>query len=87
MAKLQIEVFTAGCTVCEPAVKVVNELACPDCEVTVHDLRQTGGEQASRYGITRVPTVVVDGRIAGCCQGGGVDREQLRAAGVGQRRS
>lgn len=87
MAKRQVEVFTAGCPVCDPAVQLVQELACPDCEVTVYDLRESGVEKAQHYGIRRVPTVVVDGAIASCCQGGGVDREQLQAAGIGQRLS
>lgn len=60
MAKRHVEVFTAGCPVCEPAVQLVQELACPDCEVTVHDLRQSGGaftgdagpaERAAGYGL------------------------------------
>lgn len=38
MAKRQIEIFTAGCPVCEPAVALVKEMTCPDCEVTVHNL-------------------------------------------------
>lgn len=84
MTKRQIEVFTAGCPVCEPAVQLVHELACPDCEVTVYDLRESGADKAQQYGINSVPSVVVDGTIAACCQGGGVDREQLREAGVGQ---
>jgi glutaredoxin len=88
MARRRVEVFTAGCPVCEPAVRVVQELACPDCDVTVHDLReQAASEQAQRYGISRVPTVVVDGTVAGCCQASGVDREVLQAAGIGQRLS
>ena len=84
MAKRQVEVFTAGCPLCDPAVQLVQELACPDCEVTVYDLRESGVEKAQRYGIKRVPTVVVDGTIAACCQDGGVDRGQLQAAGIGQ---
>jgi hypothetical protein len=87
MAKRNVEVFTAGCPVCEPAVQLVQELACPDCEVTVYDVRASGMEQARRYGITRLPTVVVDGTIAPCCQGGAVSREDLQAAGIGQRLS
>ncbi len=87
MTKRQVEVFTAGCPVCDPAVQLVQELACPDCKVTVHDLRESGVEKAREYGITRVPTVVVDGTIAACCQDGGVDRRQLQAAGIGQRLS
>lgn len=87
MAKRQVEVFTAGCPICDPAVQLVKELACPDCEITIHDLRESGIEKARQYGIKRVPTVVVDGSISACCEHGGVDREQLRAAGIGQRLS
>jgi hypothetical protein len=84
MPKRHVEVFTAGCAICEPTVELVRELACPDCEVTVHDVRQTGVEKAQEYGVTRLPTVVVDGQIARCCQGEHVSREQLQAAGIGQ---
>jgi glutaredoxin len=87
MAKRQVEVFTAECPVCEPAVELVRELACPDCEVTVHDLRESGIEKARQYGIKRVPTVVVDGNVAACCADSGVVREQLQAAGIGRRLS
>lgn len=80
-----IEVFVAGCPLCEPAVKTVSEAACPTCTITVYQLQSGEGmAEAEKYGITRVPTVVVNGAIAGCCQGGGpVTVEGLRAAGVG----
>lgn len=38
MAKRLIEVFAAGCYVCDNAVKQIKELACPNCEVIVYDL-------------------------------------------------
>ncbi|MGH9011511.1 MAG: thioredoxin family protein [Acidimicrobiia bacterium] len=85
MAQRQVEVFTAGCPLCEPAVQLVQELACPDCDVTVHDLRESGVERVRRYGVQRVPAVVVDGTLAACCQGSEVSREQLHAAGIGRR--
>ena len=93
MAKRQVEVFTAGCPVCEPAVQLVQELACPDCEVTVHDLREgaaftgspTAAEKLAQYGIKTVPAVVVDGQLVSCCQNSGATREELAAAGIGQR--
>ncbi len=84
MAKRQVEVFTASCPICEPIVQLVQELACPDCEVTVHDLREDGADKARQYGITTVPAVVVNGRLAPCCDRSGPDREQLRTAGIGQ---
>ena len=86
MTQRQVEVFTAGCPLCEPAVQLVKDLACPDCDVTIHDLRESGVERARRYGVQRVPAVVVDGTLAPCCQGGEVSREQLQAAGIGQQR-
>jgi hypothetical protein len=94
MAKRQVEVFTAGCPVCEPAVQLVKELACPDCEVTVHDLRQTGeaftaeasaAQRAAQYGIKAVPAVVVNGNLVSCCQTSGPKRDELSQAGIGQR--
>jgi hypothetical protein len=97
VAKRQVEVFTAGCPVCEPAVRLVQEMASPDCEVTVHDLRQTEGsaytdspgptaaEKAAEYGITTIPAVVIDGYLVSCCQNRGPNRDELAAAGIGQR--
>jgi len=38
--KRKIEVFTAGCPVCEPVVKTVNEMACDSCEVIVYNLAE-----------------------------------------------
>lgn len=83
MNKRQVEVFTAGCPVCEPAVQMVNELACPDCEVTVYNLNDVHAEKAQRYGIKTLPTVVVNGRVVSCCDNRGPDRDELAAAGVG----
>ncbi len=67
----------------EPAVQLVQELACPDCEVAVHDLRESGVERARQYGVQRVPAIAVDGMSASCGRGGGeISREQLQAAGI-----
>jgi glutaredoxin len=84
----QVEVFIAGCPLCDEAVRTVKEVACDSCQVTVYDLRegcatQEGREKAERYAIKRVPTVVVDGKIASCCEGDGVTADALRAEGVG----
>ena len=84
MAKRQVEVFTAGCPVCDSAVTAVNELACPDCEITVYDLTSEGGEKAREYDLKTVPAVVIDGEACSCCDNRGVNSEELRAAGVGR---
>lgn len=38
-AKRLVEVFTAGCPICAETVNLVKSLACPSCDVQVHDLR------------------------------------------------
>lgn len=83
--KRKIEVFTAGCPLCDAAVQLVHEMACPRCEVSVFDLREEGAMARARaIGVVSAPTVAVDGRILDCCKRGGVDRAALVAAGVGQ---
>jgi len=82
--KRKIEVFTAGCPLCDKAVKLVKSLACENCEVTVYDLRKRGIQKARRYGVTSVPTVVINGKIADCCKRGEVSEQTLINAGVGQ---
>ncbi len=37
--KRTIEVFSAGCPACDEAVKLVQSLACPSCDVQVLDMR------------------------------------------------
>lgn len=85
MAKRQIEVFTAGCPVCEPAVQLVREMACSECEVTVYNLNERGTDKAGRYDLKTVPAVVVDGTLVSCCDNRGPNAEELQRAGIGQK--
>ncbi len=89
--KRKVEVFTAGCPCCEPAVQLVRELACEDCDVTVYDLREGCAtnecrKKAKQYGVHRVPAVVIDGKLCECCQTKPVYREALVSAGIGSRK-
>lgn len=90
MAKRLVEIFSAGCPLCDDTVKLVRELACDNCEIQVYDLREgygtnEGQAKVTQYGIQRVPTVVVNGKLAQCCsQQQPISRESLIAAGVGQ---
>jgi glutaredoxin len=85
--KRQIEVFTAGCGVCDEAVELVRSIACSGCEVTVHNVTEKENravqDKVKQYGIQRLPSIVVDGKLAGCCTGGGIDADALRSMGVG----
>ena len=38
--KRKIEILSAGCAVCEDAISMVREMACPSCEVTVLDMKE-----------------------------------------------
>lgn len=83
--KRKIEVFSAGCGACQETIDMVNAAACPSCEVIVHDMKSIDvAKRAKALGIRSVPAVVVDGRLAACCNGRGVDEATLRSAGLGQ---
>jgi hypothetical protein len=80
-----VEVFTAGCAVCEPVVEMVKRIACPSCEVVIHHLKDDpkAAARARQAGVHRLPMVLVDGKPAECCRVGAVTEAGLRAAGVG----
>jgi glutaredoxin len=81
----KIEIFSAGCALCEDTVNLVNGLACESCEVTVLSMsEQAVARRARELGIRSVPAVVIDGKVAGCCAERGPDEAVLRAAGIGQ---
>jgi hypothetical protein len=83
-AKRKVEIFSAGCPVCEETVELVNRLACPSCDVSVLDMRDgTVAARAKGLGIRSIPAVVIDGKVAECCAGRGPDAATLRAAGLG----
>ncbi|HYW20787.1 MAG TPA: thioredoxin family protein [Nodularia sp. (in: cyanobacteria)] len=80
MTKRQIEIFTADCPLCDETVQMVQELACPNCEVSVYNLRQEQ-EKAQQYGINAVPAIAINGILV---LSGKPNLEQLQAVGVGQ---
>jgi glutaredoxin len=85
VAKRQIEIFSAGCPVCEETIDLVNEMACPSCEISVLDMQdETVAERARSLGVKSVPAIAIDGQLADCCQERGVDKETLSRSGVGQ---
>lgn len=83
--KRHIEIFTSGCACCDEAVQLVERVACSLCEVTVLDMKEEDvARRAQDLGIRSVPSVVIDGKLAECCVGRGVNEETLLNAGVGQ---
>jgi hypothetical protein len=83
--KRKVEVFTAGCPVCQGVVDMVQALACPNCDITYYNTSNNEGlDLVQAYGITAVPAVAVNGTLLECCRRGPITPEDLKAAGIGQ---
>jgi glutaredoxin len=83
--KRKVEVFSAGCATCQEAVETVKQAACPSCDVIVLDMHDNEvAKRAKALGVRSVPAVAIDGKLAECCTGRGVDMRILRAAGLGR---
>lgn len=83
--KRTIEIFSAGCAICEETVRMVRDMACPSCDITVLDMKVDSiAQRAAQLGIKSVPAVLVDGELADCCAGRGPEQAVLRKAGIGQ---
>ena len=81
----KIEIFSAGCSVCQDVVKQIQDASCASCSIEVLDMKAPDVQQrANDLGIKSVPAVLIDGNLADCCAGRGVAIDVLRAAGLGQ---
>jgi hypothetical protein len=79
--KHKIEIFSAGCAICQEAIETVKTVANPESEVHVLDMHnQQIATRAKQHGILCVPAVVIDGKLADCCVRRGVDEHVLREA-------
>lgn len=83
--KQKIEVFTAGCPVCEEQVQKIKDISCPSCEVEILNVNSdpSAFEKSKIYGIKSIPSVVIDGVLANCCSSRGIDMEVLKSMGLG----
>lgn len=74
-----IEIFSAGCPACSKVIDLVNGIAAPGSKISVLDMNDPAVDaRAKTLGIQRVPSVVVDGKLASCCAARGVDEATLR---------
>jgi hypothetical protein len=84
-SKRKVEVFSAGCPICQAAIDLVTRVACDSCDVSILDMNDVHVAQRARgLGVRSVPAVAIDGRLASCCAGAGIDERALQAAGLGQ---
>jgi hypothetical protein len=87
--KRTVEIFTAGCPVCNPVIELVKETACENCEIIVYDLVKQCEEKVciikmKEYEIIKLPSVVINGELLNCCKGTQITREDLLEAGIGK---
>lgn len=82
------EVFVSGCPLCEQAFQRVSAMAGPADTIIRQDLTgsQDALDRAEELGITTIPSVALDGRLAACCATTGVEESVLRNAGLGAPR-
>ncbi|MBE9020488.1 thioredoxin family protein [Chroococcidiopsidales cyanobacterium LEGE 13417] len=86
MATRKIEIFVADYPLCNETVRLVQELTCSSCRVSIYHLQQgqthpTYLAKAQQYGVQAVPALAIDGKMV---LTGKPNREQLQAIGVGQ---
>ena len=81
----KIEIYSAGCHVCNETIEIVKSMACDSCDIEVLDMHDKKiAKNAEILSIQSLPTVVVKGRIVGCCKNRGIDLDSLRKAGIGK---
>ncbi len=77
--KRHVEIFSAGCDLCQDLIEKVRNMACSSCEIDVLDLSRDENV------IHSAPAVAVDGQPVACCKNSGPDLDKLRAAGIGTK--
>lgn len=59
-----IVVFSGGCNLCKDTIRVVEIGKCRECRLKVLDINEEENKyDAKRYGITSVPSIVIDDKI------------------------
>jgi glutaredoxin 3 len=78
-SKRKVEVFSAGCALCHEVIDVVRLEAGSSSQVIVRDMMDARVlARAEELGIRSVPAVAIDGKLASCCAGRGVDIQVLK---------
>lgn len=83
--KRKLELFSAGCPVCEETIQMVHSMTGCSCEVSVLDMKDPEvARRAKELGVRSVPAVAIDGKLVECCAGRGPDEAMLREACLGK---
>ncbi len=79
--KRKIEIFSAGCEVCNDAVSLIKKMDCSECEIMVLDMHNPEvAKHAKSLRVSSVPSVVIDGKLSDCCKGRCIDEATIRTA-------
>ena len=75
----KIELFSAGCPLCDDAANLVEEIAGASHDVAVLNLNEAKvASRARTLGVRSAPAVAIDGELLDCCAGGGINERTLR---------
>jgi len=78
-SKRKVEVFSAGCALCHEVIDLARVEAGSSSQIIVRDMMDARVlRRAEQLGIRSVPAVVIDGKLASCCTGRGVDIQVLK---------
>lgn len=82
----KIEIYTAGCPVCDEQITKIREAACSNCDIEVLNVKDNSIalEKSKAYGINSLPSVVIDGVLAQCCSNRGINIDILKTLGLGK---
>jgi hypothetical protein len=65
LPKHKIEIFSAGCKICNDTIELLRTVARSKHEVVVHDMHQEDvANRAAGLGVRSVPAVLIDGKLA-----------------------
>lgn len=59
----KIEIFSGGCSLCRKVVDIVTIGKCAECQMDIINVEDQKDRRVAEYGITSVPSIVIDGRI------------------------
>lgn len=82
--KRKIEIFTAGCPICDEQVEKIKVAACSSCEIETLDVKTDSNalKRANDYNIKSLPAVAINGNLADCCSNKGIDIDVLKSMGL-----
>jgi glutaredoxin 3 len=64
MPRRQVEIFSAGCPICEQTIHLLRKVADEFCDITVLNVRDdTVATRARALGLCSFPAVVVEGEL------------------------